>query len=88
MHVFWDVMLGFGCLFLSGLLDSEDQNATVLQNVRKYPMTDTSLPEIRVHCRSTNVDAYFTLCIDVMVCQENEAPQHIVHIYEQILLPA
>jgi phosphomannomutase len=88
MQVFWDVMLGFGCLFLSGLLDSEDQNATILQTVRKYPMTDASLPETKVHCRRTNVGAYFTLCIDAMLSQENGAPQHIIHVHKQILLAA
>jgi len=58
MQVFWDVLLDFGCLFLSGLVDSEDQNATVLQNFRKYTMTYASLPDIKVYCRSTNVDAH------------------------------
>lgn len=76
MQIFWNVMLGFGCLVLSGLHESEDQNATVLQNVRNYPMIDASLPEIKVHCRSSIVDAYFTLCIDMMLCQENEALKH------------
>jgi hypothetical protein len=32
----------------SGLLDPEDENSTVLQNVRKYLMTYASLPEIKV----------------------------------------
>jgi hypothetical protein len=51
------------------------------------PMTYASLPDIKVNRRNTNVDAHCTLFIDVMV-QENGAPQHILHVYKQILLPA